>query len=63
VTTSATRAIQNNFLDSSKQESINLLLLGSRKRTVLDDAAYTLDLTNTMHGQWVKCTRIPDGYF
>ncbi|XP_067943506.1 synaptojanin-1-like [Watersipora subatra] len=49
VTTSATRAIQNNFLDSSKQDAINTLLLGSTKRNVLDDVAYTLNLTNSMH--------------
>lgn len=50
VATSATRAIQNNFLDSSKQDAINVLLLGGRQRTTLDDVAYTLDLTNSMHG-------------
>ena len=62
VTTSATRTIQNNFLDSSKQDAINLLLLGSKKRSVLDDVAYSLGLTNTMHGKrfvqiifiWIK---------
>ena len=52
--TSATRAIQNNFLDSSKQDSINLLLLGGRQRTTLDDVAYTLDLTNSMHGEYLS---------
>jgi hypothetical protein len=40
--TSATRTIQNNFLDSNKQDAIDLLLFGSGRRTDLRDKALTL---------------------
>ncbi|XP_013387463.1 synaptojanin-1 isoform X2 [Lingula anatina] len=46
---SATRAIQNNFLDSSKQEAIDMLLLGSTMRSELADKARAFLATNDMH--------------
>ena len=49
---SAGRTIQNNFLDASKQEAIDLMLLGSGMRTHLGDKALTLldvDGLHSMH--------------
>jgi len=46
---SAGRTIQNNFLDSSKQEAIDLMLLGSGMRTHLGDKALTLLDVDGLH--------------
>lgn len=47
---SATRTIQNNFLDSSKQEAIDVLLIGSTLRGELADKARSLLSTRSLHG-------------
>ena len=47
---SATRTIQNNFLDSSKQEAIDILLLGSSLRGDLADKTRALLETISLHG-------------
>ncbi|KAJ8983083.1 hypothetical protein NQ317_007125 [Molorchus minor] len=46
---SAARTIQNNLLDSSKQEAIDILLVGSTLSTELADRARTLLPYNTLH--------------
>lgn len=47
---SAARTIQNNLLDNSKQEAIDILLVGSTLNTELADRARTLLPYNTLHG-------------
>lgn len=47
---SATRTIQNNFLDNSKQEAIDILLLGNTLRGELADKARALLTTRILHG-------------
>jgi len=49
---SASRTIQNNFLDSSKQEAIDLMLLGSGMRTHLGDKALTLLDVDGLHSMY-----------
>jgi phosphatidylinositol-bisphosphatase len=46
---SAARTIQNNLLDSSKQEAIDILLVGSTLSSELADRARTLLPTNMLH--------------
>lgn len=46
---SAARTIQNNLLDSSKQEAIDILLLGSTLSTELSDRARLLLPSNMLH--------------
>lgn len=46
---SAARTIQNNLLDNSKQEAIDILLMGSTLNTELADRARTLLPYNTLH--------------
>ncbi|CAH1803194.1 unnamed protein product, partial [Owenia fusiformis] len=46
---SATRTIQNNFMDRSKQEAIDILLLGSALNSELADKARALLSTNSLH--------------
>nr|XP_023020444.1 synaptojanin-1 [Leptinotarsa decemlineata] len=46
---SAARTIQNNLLDNSKQEAIDILLVGSTLSTELADRARTLLPYNTLH--------------
>ncbi|XP_063401650.1 synaptojanin-1-like isoform X1 [Mytilus trossulus] len=50
-TRSASRTIQNNFLDSSKQEAIDMLLLGSTLRGDLADKVRALLSTRVLHAQ------------
>ena len=47
---SAARTIQNNLLDNSKQEAIDILLLGSTLNTELADRARILLPPNMLHG-------------
>ena len=47
---SATRTIQNNFLDNTKQEAMDILLLGSTLRGELADKARALLTTRRMNG-------------
>lgn len=47
---SAARTIQNNLLDSSKQEAIDILLVGSALNTELADRARILLPSNILHG-------------
>lgn len=47
---SATRTIQNNFLDNSKQEAIDILLLGSSLYGELADKARSLLSPRCLHG-------------
>ncbi|XP_021342465.1 synaptojanin-1-like isoform X1 [Mizuhopecten yessoensis] len=47
---SATRTIQNNFLDSSKQEAMDMLLIGSSLRGELADKVRALLTTRSLHG-------------
>ena len=54
-TRSATRAIQNNFLDSSKQEAIDVLLTGSSLYGDLADKARALLSARYLHGQFCCC--------
>lgn len=49
---SAARTIQNNLLDNSKQEAIDVLLVGSTLSTELADRARTLLPSNTLHGNF-----------
>lgn len=46
---SAARTIQNNLLDSSKQEAIDILLVGSTLSSELADRARILLPTNMLH--------------
>lgn len=46
---SAARTIQNNLLDSSKQEAIDVLLVGSTLSSELADRARILLPTNMLH--------------
>ena len=48
---SAGRTIQNNFLDASKQEAIDLMLLGSGMRTHLGDKALSLLDVDGLHSK------------
>ena len=47
---STARTIQNNFLDSNKQEAMNLLLLGSAARSDLSDKARALQSNDGLYG-------------
>jgi len=51
---SATRTIQNNFLDNSKQEAMDILLLGSTLRGELADKARALLTTRRMNGTYIS---------
>lgn len=48
---SAARTIQNNLLDSSKQEAIDILLVGSTLNSELADRARILLPSNILHGK------------
>lgn len=48
---SAARTIQNNLLDNSKQEAIDILLIGSTLNSEIADRARTLLPNNTLHGK------------
>lgn len=50
---SAARTIQNNLLDNSKQEAIDVLLVGSTLSTELADRSRTLLPYNTLHGKLI----------
>lgn len=50
---SAARTIQNNLLDSSKQEAIDILLVGSALNTELADRARILLPSNILHGKQI----------
>lgn len=54
---SAARTIQNNLLDNSKQEAIDILLVGSTLCTELADRARTLLPYNTLHGKKFNISR------
>uniref|UniRef100_A0A803VZX0 Synaptojanin-1 n=1 Tax=Ficedula albicollis TaxID=59894 RepID=A0A803VZX0_FICAL len=47
---SVTRTIQNNFFDSSKQEAIDVLLLGNTLNSDLEDKARALLTTSSLRG-------------
>ena len=47
---SVTRTIQNNFFDSSKQEAIDILRLGSTLNSDLADKARALLTTSSLYG-------------
>lgn len=47
---SVTRTIQNNFFDSSKQEAIDVLLLGNTLNSDLADKARALLTTGSLRG-------------
>lgn len=49
---SAARTIQNNLLDNSKQESIDILLVGSALNSELADRARILLPSNLLHGEY-----------
>lgn len=46
-----TRTIQNNFFDSSKQEAIDILRLGSTLNSDLADKARALLTTSSLYGK------------
>lgn len=48
---SAARTIQNNLLDNSKQEAIDILLVGSTLSSELADRARILLPSNMLHGK------------
>lgn len=48
---SAARTIQNNLLDNSKQEAIDILLVGSTLSSELADRARILLPSNILHGK------------
>jgi phosphatidylinositol-bisphosphatase len=52
---SAARTIQNNLLDNSKQEAIDILLLGSTLSSELADRARILLPSNMLHGIEYSC--------
>lgn len=49
---SAARTIQNNLLDNSKQEAIDILLVGSTLSSELADRARILLPSNMLHGMF-----------
>ena len=51
---SASRTIQNNFLDSSKQEAMDILLLGCPQRSELADKARALLSASGMHCKYQR---------
>ena len=51
---SATRTIQNNFLDNSKQEAIDILLLGNALRSEMADKARALLSTHNLHCEFMS---------
>lgn len=51
---SAARTIQNNLLDSSKQEAIDILLVGSTLNSELADRARILLPSNILHGNSIQ---------
>lgn len=51
---SAARTIQNNLLDNSKQEAIDILLVGSTLNSELADRARILLPSNILHGKNIK---------
>lgn len=51
---SAARTIQNNLLDNSKQEAIDILLVGSTLNSELADRARILLPSNILHGEYFK---------
>lgn len=51
---SATRTIQNNFLDGSKQEAIDVLLMGSSLHSALADRTRALLGTRYLHGKAIS---------
>uniref|UniRef100_A0AAY4E882 Synaptojanin-1 n=1 Tax=Denticeps clupeoides TaxID=299321 RepID=A0AAY4E882_9TELE len=53
---SVTRTIQNNFFDSSKQEAIDILRLGSTLNSDLADKARALLTTGSLYGRGVERT-------
>lgn len=55
---SAARTIQNNLLDSSKQEAIDILLVGSTLNSELADRARILLPSNILHGNWFALYKI-----
>lgn len=48
---SVTRTIQNNFFDTSKQEAIDILRLGSTLNSDLADKARALLTTSSLYGE------------
>lgn len=57
---SAARTIQNNLLDSSKQEAIDILLVGSTLNSELADRARILLPSNILHGMTRTVTTVYD---
>ena len=53
---SATRTIQNNFLDSTKQEAMDILLLGSNQRSELADKARAFLSATSLHCKLLSST-------
>uniref|UniRef100_A0A3Q3MB12 phosphoinositide 5-phosphatase n=1 Tax=Mastacembelus armatus TaxID=205130 RepID=A0A3Q3MB12_9TELE len=51
---SVTRTIQNNFFDSSKQEAIDILRLGSTLNSDLADKARALLTTSSLYGNYLQ---------
>lgn len=51
---SAARTIQNNLLDNSKQEAIDILLVGSTLNSELADRARILLPSNLLHGTHLR---------
>lgn len=51
---SAARTIQNNLLDNSKQEAIDILLVGSTLSSELADRARILLPSNWLHGKRIS---------
>lgn len=59
---SAARTIQNNLLDNSKQEAIDILLVGSTLSSELADRARILLPSNILHGKLSLTTRTNKHY-
>lgn len=53
---SAARTIQNNLLDNTKQEAIDVLLVGSTLSSDLADRARILLPSNWLHGKYINST-------
>lgn len=58
---SAARTIQNNLLDNSKQEAIDILLLGSTLSSELADRARILLPSNMLHGKFLFLHHLKGG--
>lgn len=58
-----TRTIQNNFFDSSKQEAIDILRLGSTLNSDLADKARALLTTSSLYGKYLGIMKYDEDFW